>query len=80
MRYDPRYGVVPQVAEWPATGEKASQLDGFWSTFTYHIYATNSKVKGFDGWVMHPALIEGDPSAMGMAYGFAPKKMVRLVR
>lgn len=79
MRYDPRYGVVPTVTDWPTTGDKAAPVDGFWSTFTYHVYTSSKKVKGFDGWVMDPALIEADPNAPGMAYGFSPERSVRLV-
>ena len=54
-------------------------MDGFWSTFTYHVYTSTTKVRGFDGWVMDPALIEADPNAVGMAYGFSPERSVRLV-
>ncbi len=79
MKYDPRYGVIPQVFDWPATGEKAAPLEGYWASYSYHLYTTSTKLQGFDAWVLDPALVENHDPNQSMTYGFAPEPRISLV-
>ncbi len=79
MTNDPRYSVIPRVSSWATNGDHAAPLDGFWSAYTYNIYATNTKVAGFDGWVMDPGLIENYEPSSNMSFGFSPTPRVQLV-
>ena len=78
IRNDTRWAVVPLIDGW--NGNDAIPVEGFWASFAYTAYVSNSKVQAFDAWVFDPALVEADPSSSSFVYGFSPRPTARLIK
>jgi hypothetical protein len=76
---DPRFGVIPVVQYWPSGNSQAAPVTGFWGSFIYRTYASNTQLKGLDGWVYDPALIQTDSGHPGIQFGFQLSPHIRLI-
>ena len=76
---DPRFGVIPVVAYWPGGNSQAAPVTGFWGSFIYRTYASSTQLKGLDGWVYDPALIETESGQPGIQFGFQLAPRIHLI-
>jgi hypothetical protein len=76
---DPRFGVIPEIENFASGQSQAVKLTNFWAMFTYRLYATDTKIVGYDAWVFDPALIATENQKPGLQFGFQPDPVVHLV-
>lgn len=76
---DPRFGVIPVVGYWPSGNSQAAPVTGFWGSFIYRTYASSTQLKGLDGWVYDPALIQTESGQPGIQFGFQLDPRIHLI-
>lgn len=77
---DPRFGMIPVVANFGNGGSTAMPIVRFWSIYLYRLYTTNTKVKAVDAWAFEPALIETDSGIADLQFGYkSPSPVIHLV-
>ena len=80
MLADVRFATIPIITDWPASGTKASPVEGFWYAYIYNLYGNNTKVQAFDAWVFDPSLAGHDRDTAFAGYGFDLNAFIRLER
>lgn len=76
---DARFGAIPVVSYWPNGNNTAAPITGFWGLFIYRTYSSSTTLRGMDGWVYDPALIETTNGQPGIQFGFQGDPVLRLI-